>query len=627
MIHFIGNPRTDNTLKQSTVEQCLNYFKDHEVIALDTETQGRNPHTKKIISLQLGDSDNQYVIDCRSIDILKFKELIESKTIILHNAKFDYKFLKKAGIILDKIYDTMLAECVLYCGIENYGYGLDKLVKRYIDIDLSKETRCDFFKVNDNELTFKQITYGALDVTYLHTIREQQLKDAARFDLLYCINLENEAVKALADIEYNGMILDRDKWMSIATSYEESLKQCEKELDDLILNDTELSRSYPPNGSVTLFGEVERQLNINYSSPSQIKKLFTTLGYPVASTDDRTLTTLADKHPIFKTLQKYRESAKRVSTYGESFLKYINPATGRVHTDFWQIRNTGRVSSGSEQMNAPNLQNIPNDNTTRNCFIARRGYKWISSDYSQQELRLMADGSGEPGFIACLNRGEDLHCFAGSMMFRREITAKDKALRSKAKTINFGKPYGMGPNKLADTLQIPLEEAEELFALYAKEFPTLNTWLDSQAKFALDHMYSTTFAPCKRKRWYPDMKRAKYLRGIVQFGDKETWREILKVEGQTQRNGMNQPIQGTGADITKEALIAVRNLIMEYNKKEADTAFLICTVHDQIDVEVKEEYAEEFAQKMEQLMIEAGNKYVSQVSMAVDTTITDCWTK
>jgi len=279
-------------------------------------------------------------------------------------------------------------------------------------------------------------------------------------------------------------------------------------------------------------------------------------------------------------------------------------------------------------MNSPNVQNIPGDNKFRNCFEAREGFMWVSSDYNGQELRLMADGSKESGFIDVLNRGEDLHCYAGSMMFKRTITKADKELRNKAKTINFGKPYGMGPAKLADTLSISIEEANELFDLYAKSFPKLNAWLSKQSKFAKENWYSLTFAPCYRRRWYPDMQVATELRKTVKKGDKETWKRILTIEGQTERYGANHKIQGTGADVTKEALVGVRNLIKEYNARhKAEVAFLICTVHDAIDSEVRQDLAEQFARDKERVMIECGNKYVTDVKMEVDTTITKYWTK
>ena len=191
----------------------------------------------------------------------------------------------------------------------------------------------------------------------------------------------------------------------------------------------------------------------------------------------------------------------------------------------------------------------------------------------------------------------------------------------------------MGPQKLADTLKISIEEAEELFKLYAQSFPKLNKWLDTQGKFGVTNYYSRTFNPCKRIRWYPDMKEIPKLRQEVQnitdsIIRKEYWKKILSTEGQVFRNSMNSPIQGTGADVTKEALILVRNLITEYNKKyNEEVAYLICTVHDAIDVEVREDLAEQFAKEKKQLMLQAVNKYIKTVSIGVDVTITKFWYK
>ena len=625
---------------RSTVEDCLKYFENHEELQVDTETTGLDPHKDKITSLQIGDDDNQWFIDCRKINITLFKNLIESKRCILQNAKFDYKMLKAIGINLDRIYDTMLAECVLYCGYDNWGYGLDKLCERYLSLDLSKQERQSFLHLGDKEFTQAQIDYACKDVSFLSHIKEKQVLRIRHYNLEYCLDLENEVVKALGDIEYNGMILDRASWSKVTVLYKAKLLEIQKAMDDIVNTDPKLLPWKPEVLQGNLFGFEERHVKVNYASPIQIKKICHALGFMVDTTNESEIGKFAGlddngdvkwaKHPFIGELLRSRQTAKVVSTYGDSFLDYINPATGRVHTDFWQILNTGRVSSGGKKVNAPNLQNLPAKNLFRNCFKARPGFKWVSIDYSGQELRLMADGSGEKGFIDVLNTpGMDLHCYAGEMMFKRPIDKKkDKALRDKAKTINFGKPYGMGTSKLAVTLSISEKEAEDLFKLYAESFPSLNSWLEDQGKKAMANECSRTFYPCNRVRWFPDMKKAKALRKNVKKGDKATWREIMIIEGQTHRNGMNSPIQGSGADITKEALVEVRKLIMRYNEAyQQEVAFLICTVHDAIDVEVREDLAEMFAKEMEQIMVACGNKYVQQVRMEVDTTITEFWTK
>lgn len=340
MIYYIGpTPAVESTFKLSRVEECLQYFKGHTSIAIDTETQGRDPHVKKILSLQIGDSKNQWVIDCRYTDIKLFKDLLESKLCILHNAKFDYKFLKHSGIVMEKIYDTMLAECVIYAGYESFGYGLKDLAQRYLGVDLDKTTRGDFYKLTSQPFTDKQIEYAALDVAYLHKIKKIQSVAIEKYDLKYCVDLENEVVKALADIEFNGISFNINSWLKNAREYEHRQTSIQDELDNIIIFDSVLSPIYKPKYVQTnLFGLCGRKCTINYSSPSQILKIFKELGHTVDSTDDRTLSKYVNKHIFFKKLQEYREVAKIVSTYGEAFCDYINPHTKKIHTDFWQVR-------------------------------------------------------------------------------------------------------------------------------------------------------------------------------------------------------------------------------------------------------------------------------------------------
>jgi len=635
MIFTCGINRID--YREVSVENIYSYFKNKKYIQVDTETSGRDPHIDKIVSLQLGDGDNQFFIDCRIVNILKFKDLLENNDLILQNAKFDYKMLKAAGIVIENIFDTMIAECVLYCGYNGWGYALDKLVERYCHIAISKEERKGFIAIGDNKFSVKQIEYGCTDVKYLEDIKDKQEIKIKELDLEYCINLEMQVIKALGDIEYNGMLLDKEAWLKNTEEYKDKLEITKKELDEIVINECKLSKYVPKFTQGNLFGIKERRLNINYDSPSQVLKIFLALGFNTEGTGERELSRLVKidndevvwtKHDFFTKLFYYRKYAKTVSTYGESFLNYINPKTGRVHTSFWQVASTGRVTSGNKDENAPNVQNIPAKKEFRNAFIPRKGFKWVSLDYSGQELRLMADGSGEQGFIDVLNRGEDLHCYAGSIMFKKQITKADKELRNKAKTINFGKPYGMGIPKLADELQISIKESTELFKEYGIAFPVLNKWLEGQQAFAKKNKYSVTFAPCRRKRFYPDMDEAISLRKTVKRGDKDTWRRIMIIEGSTEREGGNHCIQGSGADITKESLVEARNLVLEYNKQYTEEViFLNCTVHDEIDAEVREDLAEEVTQKFKKIMIDCGNKYVSKVKMEVEESITNYWSK
>lgn len=616
-INLCGPSRNFSDFKTVEPQEILDYFEDKESVEVDTETEGFDPHTKKIITLQLGDKDRQFVIDVRSVNILLFKDLIESKLCLLQNAKFDYKVLMKNSIVLDKIYDTFLAENVIFNGFQERGTSLDALVKNYLGYEMEKETRGTFTSLHGEPLTERQIRYAGTDVAYLTRIKELQKRLIEKYDLWYAVDLANETVKSLADIEYNGMYLDKDEWMEIARQKQQELIKLELKMDRYLV-DSEANYQ-PVYLGQDLFGEQTRVLDVNYGSPMQVKEMLNRLGMKVTSTDDRTLQKLKSDDFV-QLLLEHRKLAKKVSTYGEAFLKYIKDGTGRIHTDFWQIKNTFRLGSGNKKQNAPNVQNIPSANEYRNCFKPREGYSWLSIDYSSQELRLMADFSGEDKFIDALNEGKDLHCFAYNTMTGANITKKDKEKRTKAKLINFGKPYGMSPYKLADTLDIPIEEAEELFELYARAFPSLNMQLEDQAEFGKKHGYIMLNPLHKGRRWFPEHKEMR------EHGQYMSWKEKNRLNGIIARASMNTPIQGTGAVIVKEAMVEIRKWLIEQGYWQ-DEVYMICQVHDQIDFEVRDDLVDDIKHKLENIMIEVGNKYVTRVSMDVDSTITKQWQK
>ena len=612
MIYAVAPPSMESQFERKTMQDVLDYFADKPELQLDSETEGRDPHRKKIVALQLGDYHNQFVIDARCNNILQLKDLLENKLCLIHNAKFDYKFLKMAGITIENIFDTMLAETVIYNGYNDWGYALADCTKRYCNVVLEKETRGDFHKLKDRPFSDRQILYAGNDVKYLQTIRDAQMKMIEKFDLTTALALENEVVKALADIELNGMILNKEKWMEIAVANEKEALDREVELDEYLI---ELGIGYRPTGEQDLFGAKQRKLNLNYGSPPQTLDMLRKAGLSVNSTSAFVLEEFSDLEIVQK-LSVVRETAKKVSTYGRSFLDTINPKTGRVHTEFWQMKDTFRLGSGNKKFGAPNVQNIPSSNRYRNCFEARPGYKWVSLDYSQQELRLMADFSYEKNLIDAVNRGEDLHCFVGSMMFDKEIKKGDPE-RDEAKAINFGKPYGMGHKKLSKKLHISEEAAQQRLELHEKAFPFLDRWLREQAEFGKRYGYILINSIHKGRRWFPNLRLARDLRS----NGSQDWREIFRIEGGIERASMNTPIQGSGAVIMKEALVAVRNIIKDFD------AYLICTVHDQVDLEVREDQAQHVHDLIAEAMERVGNKYVKHVTMPAEGTITDVWTK
>jgi DNA polymerase-1 len=612
-IRICGPKREFSSFKSASIEEIFDYFEDKTEAELDTETYGFDPHTKKINTLQLGDSNRQYVIDVRSIDILKFKSLIESKRWLLQNAKFDYKMLFKAGIVLNDVYDTMLTEQVIFNGYTSErGASLDALVKNYLGVEMEKETRGTFTSLAGDPLTDRQILYAGRDVAYLGLIKKLQQRYINMYDLQEAVDLENKALFAIADMELNGMYLDKKEWLALDKKTRKNLKALELEMDKYLL-DKNLYQSV--RFSSDLFGNPNRILEINYKSPIQMIKCLKKLGLDVSSTDDKTLNKLRS-HEFVQKLRTHRVLSKKVSTYGESFLKAINSATGRVHTNYWQIQETFRLASGDKKNNLPNLQNIPASNAYRNCFKARDGYSWVSIDFSSQELRIMADKTGEQKFIDALNAGEDLHCFAYNTMTGESITKADKEKRTQAKTINFGKPYGMSPYKLMDQLECSLAKAEELFDLYAKAFPDLNKGLDALAKSGKQNGYILIDKRHKGRRWFPQIKQLNNV----------GWKEKKKLLGEITRASMNTPIQGTAAVQTKDAMIEVRNWLITNNHWNTNV-YMLCQVHDELNFEIKDELLDTIVPNLKHIMVTSANKYLDLLDMEADVDITKKWTK
>ena len=234
MIYFVGNSSLlNNNCKPASIDDVVNYCKDLESIAIDTETSGVDYNKDKVIMLQIGDHLNQFVIDTRYVSIIPLKSILESEIHLLlgHNIKFDYKFLlSNFGIRLRNVWDTMLAECVIKCGKVKPGYSLLDVTSRYLGIELNKDTRSQFSKLQSGEpYTEEQIEYGAKDVEYLIPIMEKQEKIITELDLNQLIALENNATLAFAEIEYNGLYLNQNAWSELAINAVNSAQEKEDE--------------------------------------------------------------------------------------------------------------------------------------------------------------------------------------------------------------------------------------------------------------------------------------------------------------------------------------------------------------------------------------------------------------
>ena len=617
-----------NAYTMGTMQDVVDYCADKQVLGVDTETEGFDWLVKKMIMFQIGDEDRQYVIDTRFVSIEPLRDILESKNIIkiFHNAKFDYKFIKHwAHIECENVYDTFLVERVLSCG-RHIGYGLKDLCKRYLNVELNKEVRNQFIGLSGQAYRDDQIVYGAKDVEYLCKLRVLQMPKIEDFKLQNVVDLENKAVLSFADIEYNGINIDRDKWEVIAKASEQEALNMRDKLDGLVKSSPELSCFVLAHIQGDLFTPIEeiRKVGIKWTSPTQVLKVFKKLVPELEDVNGKKMYKYRRQHNIIDLYVKYKEKMKLATSYGKDFFKFVS-SDGKIHTQFNQILDTGRVASKK-----PNMQQIPADNKFRNCFLAPDGWCFVSSDYSSQELNVIAFGSKDPVWIDALERGQDLHSVCADLVYGQEWidTAeddcnymKDKSkckcpkhgkLRTNVKTINFGLAYGMGPHKLADTLDISIKEAEILINKYFEAFPAIGGFLDKLGNFGKKFGYIKTFPPYNRRRWFPTWFPRIYK-------DKSQGFELGSIE----RASKNTPIQGASADMTKLAMVLIR----DYIKMTNAPVKMIMTVHDQIDTICENSYAEQWVVKMTELMELAALQVVTNGLLKADTNISKSWEK
>jgi len=397
MIFFVSKQKRvfADTIQERTIQDCLAYFENINEIAVDTETQGFDPHTKNVLSIQIGHFENQFVVDCTTVNIAQLKPLLENenKVFLFHNAKFDLKFLYKHNIYPKKVYDTFLAECILTTGWEERELSLKWVAHKYCGVTLDKSIRGT---IHIEGLTDRVIVYGADDVKYLPLIKEKQLVQIEHFNLHNLLRLENEVVKVFARMEFNGAPLNKVKWQEVSEQVETNVKALEEQMDALIY--THGIKDLPKANVLTKYCEIykqgnmffddkQRDCNINWSSPAQKTKLLQDLGLKVTSVDDKTLQKLKTQHPIVPLLITYSKQNKLATSFGKDFLKFVNPVTGRVHGNVWQVLSTGRIS-----ISEPNINQIPSHGPLakliRASFEAPKGYKFVGGDYSGRKNKL-----------------------------------------------------------------------------------------------------------------------------------------------------------------------------------------------------------------------------------------------
>lgn len=663
MIYFTSKKENEH-LKGTDIQTCdVRFIKDYlqklDLIGVDTETTGFDPHQDKVLTLQLGHRNNQFVIDASTIDIREFKDILESKELILQNAKFDLRFFNKLGIFPNKVYDTYLAEIKLSQGIMNHKKNLQVLAERYCDTkEVDKTLRS---LIHYKGLIKEVITYAANDVKYLHEIRSKQLKSAEEQGLVKAISLENRFVPALAYTEYCGMYINPEDWIKKVKKSYEMLVESKKKLDQFII-DNNLSK-YIDN-QLDLFS-TDKKVLINWNSSNQVKPLLKDLninviviekGIKKESIDTGVLLPQIDKSPIIQLYLDYKKWEKDYSTYGDSFLKQISTETGRVHTSFTQIVDTGRMASGGrnrktreEYINFQNIPATPQDKDkiegmiyARECIQPQNDNVFINADYSGQEQIVLANKSQDKDIIDFYKKDlGDMHSFISSKIYPelrnlslKEIKLKHKDKRQVAKSAGFALNYGGSGFTISKNLSIPKAEGDRVERAYFEAFPGLKNYYDKCEEEALDKGYILIdeitgsrffiagYEKLRQLMLLQSMKTPEYWKRFYDErrkntlwykGEKERDSYIRRWKGQIRRNALNFPIQGTSASITKIAIVYLYDWILENNYQ--DKVKIVNIVHDEVLLECPKEISTLVADKLKTFMEKAGDIYCKTIPL------------
>ena len=649
MIYYVGNKKSFNSerIKWCSIQDSLDYLNKLDEVGLDFETMGFDVFTKQSLSLQLGHEKTQFVVNTQEVPIEKYyKSIIENKLIIGQNLKFDIKWLYIKGIIPMNVYDTYIAEQILYNNDDKFHKkALDALAQRYCGATLDKSIRGN---IHREGLSDRVIIYGAQDVAYLHEIKRKQLDLAHKLDVYKAIELDNLFVPVITYLEFCGIKLDKELWQQKIDKARNSLKDVEKELNDEIVK---LNISKFIDRQLDLFSS-EIKVNINWNSAKQVIELFKILGIDTnlvengetkESVSSKNIRKLEKEFPIIKVYLRFKELQKELSTYGENFFKHISPVTGRIHTNFGQLLNTGRMFSGGKdkanKMEYINMLNIPRDEDTRKCFVAEKGNTLIDCDFSGQEDILFANKCNDKTlteFYLDNIRKRDGHSFVAKMCFPKElkdIKEEDVKklrpdLRQNAKSARFAISYGGNGYTISNNLNIDPKEGERIYNSYMGAFPGISNYFKYISETSAKNGYITFNPITRRKYWYPDIPILERIQeDIKTMGinniSQEDKRKYYAIKGSMYRSALNFPIQGSGSDVIKySAILLFREIIKSQNFLKVR---IVDIIYDEILMEVPIETAEYWANMLQQCMEDGAKPFCPIIPLKAEPCITPYW--
>ena len=652
----------NDAYKIISVKESLEILEPLQIVGLDTETSGLDCWTKELLSVQLGCRDFQVVIDCKTIDILQYKEYLESDRLFIGwNLKFDLKFLYRKFIIPKNVYDGYLAEKMQWVGYPSgmHSLSLKSAGYEYLGIELDKSVRG---KIIYQGLNTETIIYSANDVAYLEDIRNKQLERLKEKDLLTALEYENRFVRVLAYIEYCGVKLDIERWKKKMDSDQKILNEKLKILNKWV------EEHYPNNEQfckIDLQGDLFREeafdtnpkCIINWNSPQQVIPLLEAEGLDLLvkdketgrmkkSVDAKVIKPQKDKSDIVQPYTEFSEAQKVVSTYGEEFIKQINPISSRLHTQYNQIgADTYRVTSGgvdkTNKTKYINFLNLPADAETRACFVAEDGNSWISIDYAGQESALLASIANDELMLKELNEGSgDIHSLVASLVFKdeigdtplKDIKKKFHNLRQIAKGYEFLVAYGGDANTIQQNYGKSKEEAEQIYNSYMNGLKGVQKYQQFCRKDVMDKGYILLNPLTKHKAYIYDYDKLIDIKNefSTEFWDKyrelkasnpshpivEEVRYFFKRKSASEKQSINYRIQATGAFCLRVSLINFFNWIIENNLFNIVKISII--PYDEINCEAPKEIAEEVTSKLYYYMIKAGKFFCTRCKLDAD---------
>lgn len=572
----------------------LKKLKPEKIFTLDTETSGLDPITSELLGLSFSWKEGEaYFVLANKKRLEELRPILESDKIKKcgHNLKFDWRVLKNQGVDLNGLFfDTMIASYLL--NPSNRQHNLDSLV--FTELGFEKISKVNLADTQPEQLTIdfkgldpeKLSLYSCEDADFTNRLVKVFTKRIKAENLTELFEkIEMPLIPVLGEMENNGIKMET-----------EPLQKLDKEVGDKL---TKLEKA--------IYKSAQTKFNIN--STKQLKEiLFEKLAIPTTnlkktktgfSTAEDELAKMQDLHPIIPLLQNYRELNKLQTTYLNALPKMINPKTGRIHTSFNQtITATGRLSSTE-----PNLQNIPTrteeGQKIRTAFVAARGYKLISFDYSQIELRLAAHMSGDQKMIKAFKDEEDIHTATAAEINGVKLEEVTKKMRREAKAVNFGLLYGQGPHGLSQGAGIPYWQANEFIKKYFAAYPSVKKMMDNSIKEARAKLYAVTLFG--RKRPLPEINSS-----------------IPMIRKSAERMAINTPVQGTAADLIKMAMVKIAEII----KGHDDDIRLLLQVHDELIFEIKTDKIETYTPRIKEIMQE-GLKL--RVPIIVDENIGNNW--